>query len=173
MGPSVSRVAARALKKKAPHTADVWVVPGSAVFHHRALAGREETIRRHGFPPSRAGTLGAGVYLIPPEVDPEDFYLLSQAGKETVVIAARVPGARLLRFDPGANLPLDILRALHGPEQGVEVYGTRSIMDWLGEAGYHTPLTGIEEHLRANGIDGLVADREAVVFDPRKVEVIR
>ena len=157
------------------HTADVWTVPDSAVFHHRALADQETEIRRHGLRPSRAGTIGAGVYLMPPSVDPDHFFLHAQAGKDTVVIAARVPGARLLRFDRGGNAPLNALRALHGAERGVEVYDTRSIMYWLGEANYHTPFTGLIEHLQANGIDGLVAenDREAVIFAPRKVKVIK
>lgn len=158
-----------------PTDSVVWRVPSSAVFHHRALASHAETIRASGLKASPEGTLGAGVYLMPPNVDPETFFLHWQRGKETVVIDAIVqPNATLLRVDENApNLVLEALRKLHGREKGVEVYDSKPLMQWMtGVSGVHTSLLGLIEHLQENGIDGMVTEREAVVFDPRKVKVV-
>lgn len=138
-----------------------------SIYHHKTLSKNIPAILRSGLSPSKHGTYGSGVYLIPPQTDPDDFHVVWHRGKDVSTLAVglkRKP--RLLRVEHTApNYPLHVLRLLHGHEAGNAAYDKLGIMHLSGGNILKPTFQPLNTLVAEAGYDGIEDGREILLFD--------
>lgn len=150
-----------------PGQARALTEPVDASRYHVTGSDAADAILREGFKPSAQGELGRGVYLIE---NRDDLSAPRFAGKQALAVDL-APGKRLLPVDDGPNLPLQIMRALHGYDAGTEAY--ESLKGQIfGARGKN--WDALQQMVRDKGYAGIslrngASEKNAVVFDPADI----